>query len=107
MKVKCRYTNEEIDIKDAIKIGATIPGVIAQYYMKNTSEVRELHKQQQIAFHESEANCNTCANMERIKHEKSKFGFLKIKCCMDNKIKTIHPDDPMFMSCYKSRWENK
>lgn len=104
MKVECRYTEEEIDIKDAVKIGATIPGVQAEYYMKNTPEVREMHRQQQIAFHESEANCNTCVHLERIKHEKTVHGVLKGKCKKDGKDLKFHPDDPMFMPCYKSRW---
>lgn len=103
--VKCRYTNEEIDIKNAIKIGATISGVDAIYYMKNTLEVREMHKQQQVAFHKFDSNCNTCSFLERVKHNKCKTGTLKGKCLKYNKDIKFHPDDPMFMSCYKSRWE--
>lgn len=70
------------------------------------------------AFHESEANCNTCKHLVRVKHPKDPLGFLFGGCASkpDKHIYrqhdiptehvpiTFHPDDPMHMACYVPRW---
>jgi hypothetical protein len=101
----CRYTGVSIQPEQSLTIGATIANVKAQYLIANTGDAKDLHKQQTIAFHESEANCNTCANLERVKHDKDSTGFLHGKCKTTGQMIQFHPDDPMHMDCYVSRWK--
>ena len=77
----------------------------AEYLIANTQEANAMHKQQLIAFHESEANCNTCANLERVRHEKQASGFLMGVCKATGRSIEFHPDDPMHLECYVSRWK--
>lgn len=56
------------------------------------------------AFHENDANCNTCKHLQRVKHEKCKFGFLEGRCIAHGMSMRFHPDDPMLMPCYEPRW---
>lgn len=67
-----------------------------------------------ILFHESERNCNTCVNLERVKHPKCSAGWLTGRCKNIDHAKSVqlleaddliryYPDDPMHMSCYVSR----
>lgn len=102
----CRYTKEIIPATEGTTIGSTVPNVKVQYVMKNTEEAKALHKQSQVIFHESEANCNTCLNLERVKHTKCKFSFVQAKCRIKPEagIMKIHPEDPMKMQCYVSRF---
>lgn len=103
-------------VVDAIWVGATIPGVNAKYPI--APESKTLHKQQQIWFHEADRNCNTCKHLQRIKHPKNIAGFLYGRCTSDSPMHEcspyklerdgsmkFHPDDPMHMECYVSRWE--
>jgi hypothetical protein len=111
----CCFTGVKVTPDQAISIGATLPGVKAQYFMANTDEAREARKKSAILFHESERNCNTCSSLERVKHEKTPSGFLYGRCpTVDSShpysarqrgdIILFHPDDPMHMPCYTSRW---
>ena len=114
----CRYTGVPVLAEDVVVVGATIPGVKARYFMANTEEARKAKKASGIAFHESEANCNTCAHLERVPHKKHWTGFVYGRCTSPNADKSVHPykdrevdgvmmmhpDDPMHMPCYKSRW---
>ena len=72
--------------------------------MANTPEAKAAKRQNDQWFHESEANCNTCKLLERTKHEKRKDGFLLGNCTNTEKTLMFHPDDPMHMPCYVSRW---
>ena len=115
--VTCRYTQVLLWPDETAVIGATIPGVKTRYYMARTDEAKALHRENGIAFHESEANCNTCSMLERVKRPKGKDGFLYGSCKSKsprfdkNPYKTddgfikFHPDDWMGMPCYVSRWE--
>ncbi len=110
---RCRYDTGWVWADNCVVVGSTIPGLKVAYVMAPTVEAIRRHKQQGIWFHENEANCNTCAHLRRMKHDKSPQGFVHAGC--DNpegrvelrqfEDKTmIHPDDPMHMPCYVSRW---
>lgn len=100
---------------NAVKVGPTIPGVKTQYLIHK--DELESHKQSIKLFHESEQNCNTCIFLERITHPKDSSGFLYGKCKNSRCENTLynstkehmmfHPDDPMHMSCYQARWNQK
>lgn len=105
---------ENVSHNDAVVIGSTIPNVDykALIPIKNLPD----HKKSIQFFHQSEMNCNTCKNLERIKHGKDSSGFLYGKCTskdFSNKIydgntkekMKFHPDDPMHMPCYVSRFD--
>ena len=100
----CRYTGALVDQDQALTVGTTLPNVKARYIIANTDQAKTMHKQQIIAFHEHEANCNTCKNLCRVKHEKDQSGFLHGICQINQNPIEFHPDDPMHMSCYVSRW---
>ena len=114
----CRYTKRLVWAEVARVVGAMLPGVKAHYVVEDTIEGRAEHKQSGIWFHESEANCNTCANLERVTRPKN-AGFLYGRCksgkscnATDSpytdrtrgEVICFHPDDPMHMPCYESRW---
>ncbi len=81
---------------------------------QNLSEEKLNH----IAFSECERNCNTCHHLVRLKHEKQKDGMLFGKCAINSQelsedsfhkrdadgVMKFHPNDPMHMPCYVSRW---
>ncbi len=115
---RCRYTEKFLWPDDAKIIGATVPGVKARYAISARPEVLATHKAQGVAFHESEANCNTCRALVRIPLPKALDG-LHVGCCSSQNgrpqdgpyanrtmgdITVFHPDDPMHMPCYESRW---
>ena len=116
--VQCRYTKVLLWPDDAVAHGATMPGVKARYFMASTPEARSAHKQAGIWFHESEANCNTCRFLDRVKRSKNAAGFLYGKCAgtapryevspyasrQEGDVMVFHPDDAMHMPCYVSRW---
>lgn len=101
---RCRYTGDIVSADDANIVGAMIPGVKARYVIAPTTKAKIAHKESFIAFHESEGNCNTCKNLKRTKHSKSTDGFLSSICTLNSVKVQFHPDDPLHMSCYKSRW---
>ena len=116
---RCRYTEHLVWADVAIVIGATMPGVRARYVMAETVEAKAAHKASGIAFHEIEANCNTCRFLERVKRDKNRAAFLYGRCTSaepkfeasphfnrrEGDVMVFHPDDPMSMPCYVSRWE--
>ena len=112
----CRYTGIPVWADVAVRIGAVMPGVRAVYFMSPMPDAAIAKKASDQAFHENEANCNTCISLERAKHSKNKAGFLYGKCLNPNKAKSLypetngvmqfHPDDPMNMPCYQPRWIN-
>ena len=57
----CHYSGRAIPEGMAVMVGATIPGVKAAYAV-HSDEVCQ-HRENLIAFHESERNCNTCKNL--------------------------------------------
>lgn len=113
--VKCFYRKVDIPIEDAIKFGGFVdcgPDYV-RYYHKDEIET---HKQNRKAFDHSERNCNTCIHLQRIKHEKSPYGFLQGKCSStpinhpyeswfsnyDGNL-VFHPNDPLHLECYVPR----
>ena len=69
--------------------------------MENTMNTKD----KRAAKADMDMNCNTCLDLERIKHDKDKLGFLYGKCKQhqyENLIK-FHPDDYMGMRCYINR----
>lgn len=115
--VQCRYTGKMIPISQAVISPALIPGVKSTLYHENSPEGWQHHKENVAAYEISEANCNTCKYLKRIKHEKDSSGFLYGICEKKSQllseytfhkrdkdgIMTFHPHDPMGMDCYESR----
>lgn len=111
----CRYTNAFVWADAAVVVGSMIAGANVRYVMAATDEAKTAHRVSSIFFHESEENCNTCMHLERVKHEKNSAGLLFGKCKkipattshqypLKNGVMMFHPDDPMHMPCYTSRW---
>ena len=101
---RCRYTLHLVWAQAAKLIGATMPGVKCRYVTEDTPEAIALHKQQSIDFHESEGNCNTCKSLGRVASPKCRHGWLDGKCNNDGEPIRFHPDQPLHMPCYESRW---
>jgi hypothetical protein len=113
---RCRYTDQLVWADIAFVVGATMPGVKARYVI--TPDARQAHRNSGIAFHDSEANCNTCRHLVRVRHAKCRSGFLRGRCAhpspqldaspyfnrMEGDVMVFHPDDPMHMPCYESRF---
>lgn len=116
---ECRYTKAPVWADIGVVIGPFAPGVKAKYIMH--PDAKEAHRQSGINFHESEANCNTCTHLVRVQREKNRAGFLYGRCAnpsgqpskspyanrQDGDVMVFHPDDPMHMPCYVSRWADK
>lgn len=113
----CRYTGKPVSAQDVTMVGALIPGVQTQYAV--SPEGMAQHRQSVVWFHEAEANCNTCKDLERVSHNKGKGGFLYGRCnsavqdleshpystqFVDG-VMIFHPHDPMHMPCYSSRFQ--
>lgn len=115
---ECWHTKSLVWADKAVIVGAIIPGVKSSYIIAPGAG-EDAHKESVKCFHESEANCNTCMHLERLKHTKTTSGFLHGKCKSEQKqfdahpyknrfdgdVMIFHPHDPMNMPCYKSRWE--
>ena len=111
----CHYTQKIVWADNVVFVGAEIPGVKAKYVMSKAAQEARVYSAK--AFHESEANCNTCAHLMRVKHQKDRAGFLRGVCGngksqwdaspyathIDGNVMRFHPDDPMHMPCYLPR----
>ena len=114
----CHYTGAKVAEDEAVWIGAIVPGVKARYAIADTAEARAAHKASGRTFAESEANCNTCVHLRRETRTKQRDGFLYGTCAspraqpeaspyhkrQQGAVMVFHPDDPMHMPCYVSRW---
>ena len=109
----CCFTGLPVSITNGIIIGSIIPGVRAPRLMANTPEAKAAKRFHDRAFHKSEANCNMCRHLERVKHEKNRAGFLFGRCKSPAKtagqypeaagVMQFHPDDPGLMPCWEAR----
>lgn len=104
----CQYTKKQVHINDAIYLGPIIPQVNGTYVCHPDAPQARAESVKQ--FNRTEANCNTCKNLERVPHDK-RGGFQRGKCgkaknhpypVKDGAI-TFHPDDHMGMECYEAR----
>lgn len=105
----CHYTEKLVSEVDAIWVGGIIPQANIKYaHASGYKPLRELSVRD---FNDMDANCNTCTHLERVKYEKSRYGWLYGKCkstpinqlhCEEHNI-MFHPNDCMMMSCYKQR----
>jgi hypothetical protein len=113
---RCQYTKKLVACDEAIMLGAIIPQVTQTFVCApDAQEAFRISKRQ---FDELDANCNSCTNFERVKHDKNPNGFLRGQCARgivpehqaydkDGKIFWIHPDDHMGMECWKARQKNE
>jgi hypothetical protein len=115
----CHWTGKTVSDDQVVWTGGVIPNVKARYPAAPGYE--EARKESVRLFHESERNCNTCRYLSRVPHEKNKAGFLRGKCTnserdlkehpyrhlMNGDVMAFHPDDPMHMPCYESRYANR
>lgn len=97
----CHWTGRIVNALDAVISGGFYPGVKSRYIA--VKDHQQAKKESHAAFSEMDANCNTCKNLDRIKHDKDKAGFLYGVCKMNLKSVKFHPDDWMGMSCWESR----
>ncbi len=102
---RCRFTNELVGGSGAQFIGAFIPGVNKKYVMGNSDLAKEAAKTSRANYDEMESNCNTCANLERIKADSRPDGFLFGRCKTGDVrgVMKFHPNDPMNMDCWTAR----
>lgn len=98
----CQYTGLKVSREDAIFLGACTPQVNGTYVCHSTA-LPAFRKSKRM-FDESEANCNTCKHLVRVKHEPRKDGQLR-GTCKNNTDLLFHPDDFMGMNCYEQRLE--
>lgn len=118
MTYKCHYTGKEVSEVEVIWTGAIIPNVKVRVPCAPGYE--PYRKESIRLFDESEKNCNTCKNLERVKHKKNSAGFLFGNCKknldqqnnhpykhrkQDYDCMIFHPQDWMGMNCYESRYE--
>ncbi len=111
---RCQFTGALVSAMDAIPVGSRLPGLKARSFIAPGEEARKAWRREGLRFHESEANCNTCASLDRIP-SKERDGFLLGACAnpggrpdlipYSGPAGTIkfHPDDPMHMPCYVAR----
>lgn len=67
----------------------------------------EKYKESVKAFNDMDMNCNTCSHLQRIKHPKSRLGYLEGVCTKkDNTPLKFHPHNCMYPEnndCYSQR----
>jgi len=98
----CQYTGLKVSREESIFLGPCVPQVNGTYVCHPTA--LPFFKKAKRNFDESEANCNTCKHLVRVKHEPRKDGMLRGECqTMPNLL--FHPDDFMGMKCYEQRPE--
>lgn len=112
------YTERLVKASECSFFGAVIPQANCRY-VDHAVLGKQARKDSFRTFADSEANCNTCKHLVRVPHEKSRDGFLRGQCL--NRLRKweahpyvnsfaeygcmiFHPDDPMHMPCYESRW---
>ncbi len=100
---RCRYTSAIMWPEECVVAPALIPGVRHRMFMASTTEAKAKHKSSVRAFHENDANCNTCRHLIRSSHEKNSAGFLFGKCAATGDALMFHPDDAMLKSCWTAR----
>lgn len=108
---RCHWTSQLVAVRDAVITGGIMPGVKVRFVA-----VRDYHqamKESQKGFNAMDSNCNSCKHLQRVKHAKSKAGFLYGKCSIDSTepklykifedVMMFHPDDYMGMTCWEGR----
>lgn len=111
---RCHWTSQLVWARDVVWTGSIMPGVHAKY--PAGPGYKEIMRLSAIEFNRWDANCNTCAHLERVKHDKKPDGFLYGRCCnpeyqweknpyhkFGDGVIAFHPDDWMGMPCYQSR----
>lgn len=114
---RCFWTGKLVSADIAVITGGFMPGVKSQFIAH--PDHHQAKRDSYIAFADiCERNCNTCKHLERAKQEKNRAGFLYGFCKSENSKKhtspyadrekdglmVFHPDDPMHMDCYESRF---
>ena len=110
---RCHWTDLPVSVAEMVITGGFMPGVKARYF--SHPDHKEAKKRSYEAFADlSERNCNTCKNLIREKTTKDAAGFLYGKCAINSdhpkiygmigNVMKFHPDDPMHMKCYESRF---
>ena len=99
----CQYTGLKVALEGSIFLGPCAPQVNGTYVCHPTA--LPAFKKSKRMFDESEANCNTCKHLVRIKHAPRKDGQLQGTCPAVGTELMFHPDDHMGMPCYEQRPE--
>jgi len=103
--ITCRYTHRLRALSDMRNMGAHVPGVKTECWCSVPDGVAAW-KQSARWFAENDANCNTCAHLQRVPHAKCFTGMLDGICRKTSQALRFHPEDWMGMACYESRWSN-
>lgn len=100
---QCQYTSKLVRASESVFIGPCVPQLAGTYVC--APDAHAAFKESKRLFDENDANCNTCANLHRVKHERSKFGTLYGTCLLSVKrgVFWFHPDDAMLMDCWSAR----
>lgn len=116
---RCHYSGAEVRFGEHIFIGPVAPQTRGAYVCHPVSGPPAFRVSRRD-FDETEANCNTCAHLQRVQHEPNRAGLLYGRCSVledrrmhpyasritDDGTFPFHPDDWMGMPCHKPREPN-
>jgi hypothetical protein len=113
---RCQYTKKLVACDVAIMLGAVMPQVTCTFVC--APDALEAFRASKREFDALDANCNSCENFVRVKHDKSPYGFLRGTCGIgvlpdhmvydiEDNVFWIHPDDHMGMPCWKARQKSE
>ena len=103
---ECRFTKRPVIIGNHRISGNTIPQANVCYVAGLDTWAQE--RESRAAFHESEANCNMCANFVRSPYDRRTFAYSGVfhgRCKIGEKEGEymVAPDDYMGMACWTPR----
>lgn len=101
---KCHYTGLEIeDGAPFIELPGVVPQASVKYRCHPTA--REAYRAAKHEFHKVDRNCNACAHVRRVPHDRLLHGMTVVDCNIGlfDGPRAIHPDDCMDMPCWVSR----
>jgi hypothetical protein len=97
---QCQYSKKLVSADKSINLGPLMANVSGTFVCHTDGiEARKLSKRN---FDEMDANCNTCKNLERTKHQKRTDGQL-LGSCKESRELMFHPDDWMGKECWEKR----
>lgn len=99
--ITCPWTGRTVPREEAILLPAIIPGVPPRLAAPEAGTARQASYR---AYADCEQNCNTCRHLERVPHPKCPHGWLEGTCRRDGRALRFHPEDPLHLACYESRW---
>jgi hypothetical protein len=100
------FTGTLFPADQAVRAGCIMPSLPSSYFHWDIKDHHAARRQSYRDFCDiCEQNCNTCKWLTRMPSKKGE-GFLNGVCQRDNQSLRFHPEDPMHMKCYESRWDH-